>query len=317
MRFANILSGLAAGVTSMALAGVALAQDGITGLETVGKPHADDAGFLPAATGFQPAATELARDQQWLDHVLLYLCYGVVALVMALILIVIVRFNSRANPTPARFTHNTPLEIVWTLIPVLILVTLGSFSLPILFKQQEIPVADVTIKATGNQWYWSYEYPDEGISFDAFRVDGSTKVASLGDDQPMGTPEIHDEIADMKLKALGYSPDEFLLATDNAVVVPVGKTIVVQVTGSDVIHAWTIPAFAVKQDAVPGRIAELWFKAEREGVYFGQCSELCGKDHAYMPITVKVVSEQVYADWLARTKTADAGTTAPVQVATN
>ena len=317
MRFANILSGLAAGVTSMALAGVALAQDGITGLETVGKPHADDAGFLPAATGFQPAATELARDQQWLDHVLLYLCYGVVALVMALILIVIVRFNSRANPTPARFTHNTPLEIVWTLIPVLILVTLGSFSLPILFKQQEIPVADVTIKATGNQWYWSYEYPDEGISFDAFRVDGSTKVASLGDDQPMGAPEIHDEIADMKLKALGYSPDEFLLATDNAVVVPVGKTIVVQVTGSDVIHAWTIPAFAVKQDAVPGRIAELWFKAEREGVYFGQCSELCGKDHAYMPITVKVVSEQVYADWLARTKTADAGTTAPVQVATN
>ena len=121
----------------------------------------------------------------------------------------------------------------------------------------------------------------------------------------------------MKLKALGYSPDEFLLATDNAVVVPVNKTVVVQVTASDVIHAWTIPAFAVKQDGVPGRIAELWFTAEREGVYFGQCSELCGKDHSYMPITVKVVSQQVYDDWVARTKTADAGSSAPIQVANN
>ncbi len=310
MRFANILSGLAAGITSVALAGAALAEDGIMGLEVVGKPHAE-------GTGFQPAVTELARDQHWLDGLLLYLCIGVVAFVSLLLLIVILRFNKRVNPTPARFTHNTPLEIVWTLIPVLILVTLGSFSLPILFKEQEIPVGDVTIKATGNQWYWSYEYPDLGIAFDAFRVDGATKVESLGDDQPMGEPQIHDEIADMKLKALGYAPDEFLLATDNAVVVPVNKTIVVQVTGADVIHAWAIPAFAVKQDGVPGRIAELWFKAEKEGVYFGQCSELCGKDHAYMPITVKVVSQQVYDDWVARTKTADAGTKAPVQVANN
>ncbi len=310
MRFANILSGLAAGITSAALAGAAFAEDGIMGLEVVGKPHAE-------GVNFQPAATELARDQQWLDAVLLYLCVGVVALVTALLLIVILRFNQRANPKPARFTHNTPLEIVWTLIPVLILVVLGSFSLPILFKQQEIPVADVTIKATGNQWYWSYEYPDLGIAFDAYRVDGATKVESLGDDQPMGEPQVHDEIADMKLKALGYSPDEFLLATDNAVVVPVNKTVVVQVTASDVIHAWTIPAFAVKQDGVPGRIAELWFTAEREGVYFGQCSELCGKDHSYMPITVKVVSQQVYDDWVARTKTADAGSSAPIQVANN
>jgi cytochrome c oxidase subunit 2 len=206
---------------------------------------------------------------------------------------VVVRFNQRANPTPARFTHNTPLEIVWTLIPVLILVVLGSFSLPILFKEQEIPVADVTIKATGNQWYWSYEYPDEGLAFDSFLLDKSALAAN------------------------GYAEDEYLLATDNAVVVPVNKTIVVQVTGADVIHAWAIPAFAVKQDGVPGRIAELWFKADKEGIYFGQCSELCGKDHSYMPITVKVVSQQVYEDWVARTKTADAGTTAPVQVANN
>lgn len=286
MRFANILPGLAAAITSISPGAAALAQDGITGLTAVGKPHAD-------GIGFQPAATELARDQQWLDGVLLWLCIAVAGFVVILLAIVILRFNSRANPKPARFTHNTPLEIVWTLIPILILVVLGSFSLPILFKQQEIPVADVTIKATGNQWFWSYEYPDLGIAFDSFLLDRA------------------------KLAEYGYSPDEYLLATDNAVVVPVGKTVVVQVTGADVIHAWAIPAFAVKQDGVPGRIAELWFKAETEGVYFGQCSELCGKDHAYMPITVKVVSETVYNDWVARTKSADAGTSAAVQVASN
>lgn len=310
MRLAKHLTGLFAGISAMTFAVAVRAQDALNGLPVIGKPH-------PDGIGFQPASTELAVDQQWLDQVLMYLSFIVSGLVIGLLLIVILRFNRRANPTPARFTHNTPLEIVWTLIPVLILVVLGANSLPILFKQQEIPKAEVLIKATGNQWYWSYEYPDLGISFDAFRVDGATKVASLGDDQPMGTPEVHDEIADMKLKALGYTPDEFLLATDNAVVVPVGKIVVVQVTGADVIHSWTIPAFAVKQDGVPGRIAELWFKADKEGVYFGQCSELCGKDHAYMPITVKVVSEQVFNDWVAKTKTADAGTTAPVTVAAN
>ena len=284
MRFATILSGLAATLTATIGAGAALAQDGITGLEIVGKP-------VPDGTGFQPAVTELARDQQWLDGMLLYLCIGVVALVLALLLVVILRYNSRTNPTPAKFTHNTPVEIVWTLLPILILVVLGSFSLPILFKQQEIPEGDVVIKAIGNQWFWSYEYPDEGIAFDSFM---------LGREG---------------LEAAGYSQDEYLLATDTAVVVPVGKDVVVQVTANDVIHAWTIPAFAVKQDGVPGRIAELWFNADREGVYFGQCSELCGKDHAYMPITVKVVSQEVYDDWVARTKSAGLGVSADVQVA--
>ena len=284
MRFANTLSGLGVALTSIVIAAAALAQDGITGLESIGKPHAE-------GTGFQPAVTELARDQQWLDLVLLYLCIAVSGFVVLLLAYVVVRFNSRANPTPSRFTHNTPVEIVWTLAPVLILVGLGSVTLPILFKQQEIPAAEVTIKATGNQWYWSYEYPDAGIAFDSFLLERSALAAN------------------------GYAPDEYLLATDNAVVVPVNKTIVVQVTGADVIHSWTIPAFAVKQDGVPGRIAELWFKAEKEGVYFGQCSELCGKDHAYMPITVKVVSQSVYDDWVARTKTAALGTSAPVQVA--
>ena len=284
MRFATFLSGLGASFASSLIAASAWAQDGITGLETVGKP-------LPEGMGFQPPATELARDQQWLDHMLLYLCIAVVALVTVLLIVVILRFNSRANPTPAKFSHNSPLEITWTLIPILILVVLGSFSLPTLFKQQEIPAGDLVIKATGNQWFWSYEYADQGIAFDSFL---------LGRDQ---------------LEAAGYAPDEYLLATDNAVVVPVNKTIVVQVTGADVIHSWTVPAFAVKQDGVPGRIAQLWFKAEREGVYFGQCSELCGKDHAYMPITVKVVSQEVYDDWVARTKTAGLGTSAPVRVA--
>ncbi len=284
MRIATFLSGLGAALTSTMMAAAAMAQDGITGLEIVGAPHAD-------GTGFQPAATELARDQQWLDHMLLWLCIAVAGFVVLLLAIVILRFNSRSNPTPAKFTHNTPVEIVWTLIPVLILVVLGSFSLPILFKQQEIPEGDVVIKAIGNQWYWSYEYPDEEIAFDSFM---------LGREG---------------LEAAGYSQSEYLLATDTAVVVPVNKTVVVQVTAADVIHSWTVPAFAVKQDAVPGRIAELWFKAEREGIYFGQCSELCGKDHAYMPITVKVVSQEVYDDWVQRTKTAGLGVSAPVQVA--
>ena len=284
MRFASTLSGLGAALTASLISAAAWAQDGITGLETVGKPHAQ-------GTGFQPAATELARDQQWLDHMLLYLCIAVVAFVLVLLAIVILRYNSRSNPTPAKFTHNSPLEVTWTLIPVLILVVLGSFSLPILFKQQEIPVGDVTIKATGNQWYWSYEYVDEGFAFDSFMLPKEDLAAN------------------------GYAEDEYLLATDTAVVVPIGKTVVVQTTGADVIHSWTIPAFGVKQDAVPGRLGELWFAAETEGVFFGQCSELCGKDHAYMPITVKVVSEAAYADWLAEAKQEYAGTPQTVKVA--
>ena len=159
-------------------------------------------------------------------------------------------------------------------MPILILVFIGSFSLPVLFNQQEIPEADVTIKATGYQWYWGYEYPDHEFAFDSFLLQ-------------------REELAEY-----GYNDDEYLLATDAAMVVPVGKTIVVQVTGADVIHSWTIPAFGVKQDGIPGRLAELWFRADTEGVYFGQCSELCGKDHAYMPITVKVVSEEAYEAWL-------------------
>ena len=276
MRFLTSSFGLGAVTVSTLMATAVRAQDALDGLETVGKP-------VPMGTGFQPAATSIARDVQWLDGFLLVIITAITLFVVALLVFVIARYNRKSNPKPATFTHNSPLEIAWTLVPIVILVVIGAFSLPVLFYQQEIPEPDLTIKATGYQWYWGYEYPDEGIVFDSFMLQ-------------------RDE-----LEEYGYNPDEYLLATDNAVVVPVNKTVVVQVTAGDVIHSWTVPAFGVKQDGVPGRLAELWFRADREGVYFGQCSELCGKDHAYMPITVKVVSEEAYAQWLEGAKEEFAG----------
>jgi cytochrome c oxidase subunit 2 len=269
MRIISKIFGVIAGMSAMP----ALAQDG---LEIIGVP-------IDRGLGFQPAVTELARDLQWLDAMILYIITAIVVFVTALMGYVIIRYNRRANPNPASFTHNSPVEIAWTVIPVLILTVIGVYSLPVLFKQQEIPEADLTIKVTGNQWYWGYEYVDHGFGFDSFMI-GDGKV-------------LNDEV-EAELVAAGYTRDEFLLATDTAVVVPVGQIVVMQLTGADVIHSWTIPAFGVKQDAVPGRLSQLWFKAEKEGVYFGQCSELCGKDHAYMPITVKVVSQEAYKEWL-------------------
>lgn len=299
MRFSTVMSGMAAAGLAVLTSGAAFAQQA---LEIIGQP-------VPGGMGFQPSATELKHDIVWLDTMLNYIIFGIVIFVTALLIYVIVRFNSRANPTPARFTHNSPLEVAWTLIPIVILVFIGAFSLPILFKQQEIPVGDVTIKATGYQWYWGYEYVDEGVAFDSYLVDGAYKIndeaAGWGDDQPMSIPMTLTDVAIQKLEYFGYAKEQFLLATDTAVVVPVGKTIVVQVTAADVIHSWKVPAFGVMQDAVPGRTAGLWFKAEQEGIYFGQCSELCGQMHAYMPITVKVVSEAAYAQWLTKAKAGD------------
>jgi len=316
MRLSTVMNGIAAAGIAMLASGAALAQQA---LEIIGQP-------VNGAMGFQPAATELADDIHWLDGMILYIITAIVIFVTALLIYVILRYNAKANPTPARFTHNSPLEVAWTIIPVVILVFIGAFSLPILFKQQEIPVGDVTIKATGNQWYWSYEYVDEGISFDSYLIDADYKIddeaAGWGDDQEMGTPMVLNDIAIKKLEYFGYSREQFLLATDTAVVVPVGKVVVVQVTASDVIHSWKVPAFGVMQDAVPGRTAALWFKAEKEGIFFGQCSEICGQRHAYMPITVKVVSEAAYAEWLAKAKAGDVKLShvmadAPVQVAAN
>lgn len=266
------------GLLGALAAGPALAQDG---LEIIGRP-------TNGSMGFQPAVTELARDIHWLDGMVNVIMFAIVIFVTGLMGYCIVRYNQKANTKPASFTHHTPVEIAWTIVPIVILVGIGAFSLPVLFKQQEIPTADITIKATGYQWYWGYEYVDHEFGFDSYMI-GSP--ATGGDNRL--TPEVEAQLTEA-----GYSRDEWLLATDTAVVVPVNKTIVMQMTGGDVIHSWTIPAFGVKQDAVPGRLAELWFKAEQEGIYFGQCSELCGIAHAYMPITVKVVSQEAYDAWL-------------------
>jgi len=276
MRMMTGLSGIAAGFGTLWGAGMAFAQE--TGL--AGKP-------VDGNTGFQPAATELARDLQGLDHMLLIIIGVITLFVTVLLLFVAFRFNEKRNKTPARFTHNSPLEVAWTLVPIVILVIIGSFSLPVLFKQLEIPAADIVVKVTGNQWYWSYNYPDEGVAFDSFLI---------------GDGKIMNADVEAQLVAAGYTKEDFLLATDNAMVIPVNKTIVVELTGADVIHAWMVPALGVQTSAVPGRLNHLWFKAEHEGTYFGQCSTLCGKDHSYMPITVKVVSEAAYAEWLVKAK---------------
>ena len=286
MRMIARLTGLMAIVMGLPVA----AQDG---LEIIGKP-------VDKLLGFQPPVTELARDVQWLDDMVLWVIVAITLLVTALLAYVIVRYNQKANPNPSSFTHNSPLEVAWTVVPIVVLVFIGAFSLPVLFKQQEIPEGDIHIKVTGYQWYWGYEYTDHEFGFDSFMI-GEGQV-------------LNDEV-EAELIAAGYSRDEFLLATDTSVVVPVNKVVVMDVTGADVIHSWTIPAFGVKQDAVPGRIAQLWFKAEKEGVYFGQCSELCGKSHAYMPITVKVVSQEVYDAWLVGAIDEYAGTPLDFQVA--
>ena len=268
------------------LAGVAQAQENFQGLETIGKPE-------PKGIGFQFPATELMRDLVWLDNFLLVIITVISVFVTCLLAYAAFKFHRSRNDTPGTFTHHSVVEVAWTVVPVGILVVIGAFSLPILFKQQEIPEADVTIKVTGYQWYWGYEYVDHDFGFDSVMLQ-------------------KDELADY-----GYAPDEYLLATDTAVVVPVGATVVMQLTGADVIHSWTIPAFGVKQDAVPGRLAELWFAAEKEGVYFGQCSELCGQAHAYMPITVKVVSQDQYNAWLSGAIEELAGVPQSVRVASN
>jgi cytochrome c oxidase subunit 2 len=191
-----------------------------------------------------------------------------------LLVIVIFRFNARANPVPSKTTHNTLIEVVWTIVPVMILTAIAVPSFKLLFLQQTLPQADVTIKATGKQWFWSYAYPDAKIEFDSIMLQDKDRKP----DQPR------------------------LLAVDNEVVVPVNKVVRVQVIGADVIHAFAVPSFGIKIDAVPGRLNETWFKATREGVYYGQCSELCGKDHAFMPIAVRVVGEKEYEAWLEQAK---------------
>lgn len=228
----------------------------------------------PGGVHFQEAATAIAREIHGIDTMLLWIIIPITIFVTALLVWVILFHNRRANPAPARFTHNSPLEVAWTVGPILILIFIGAFTIPALRHQQIMPEADVTIKVTGYQWHWGYEYVDHGVEFMSFMLQ-------------------RDELAEA-----GYEDRHYLLATDTQVVVPVGRNVVMQVTAADVIHSWAMPAFGVKQDGVPGRLAQLWFNVEEEGIYFGQCSELCGQAHAYMPITVRAVSEAEYIAWL-------------------
>jgi cytochrome c oxidase subunit II len=228
----------------------------------------------PWQMGLQQSASPVMDDIVWFHDFLVWVIVAIAVFVLALLIIVAVRFNERANPVPSRTTHNTLIEVIWTVVPVVILVAIAVPSFRLLFLQLNTPQADVTIKATGKQWFWTYNYPDAKLEFDSLMLQDNERKA--------GQPR--------------------LLAVDNEVVVPVNKVVRVLTTGADVIHAFAVPSFGIKIDAVPGRINETWFKATREGWYYGQCSELCGKDHAFMPIAVRVVNDREYAAWLDQAK---------------
>jgi cytochrome c oxidase subunit 2 len=242
----------------------------------------------PWQMGFQPAASTVMEAIDKFHDILLVIITAITVFVLALLLYVVWRFREKRNPTPSKTAHNTTLEVAWTVIPVLILVFIAFKSFPLLYYTDVTPEPELTIKATGHQWYWSYEYPDDGnFTFDAYMIADGDIDPSKG-----------------QLR---------LLETDNRVVVPVDTVVRIQMTAADVLHAWAVPAFGVKEDAVPGRLNESWFKATKEGVFYGQCSELCGNNHAYMPIAVEVVSKEQYRQWVteAQTKFARADGTPP------
>ena len=255
-------------LTVLAITVVAILTGAEAALAGLGQPS-------PWQVGLQQSASPVMDNIIWFHDFLLYIITVIAGFVLVLLVVVMVRFNARANPLPSRTTHNTFIEIAWTLIPIVILMFIAVPSFKLLFLQLNVPAADLTVKATGKQWYWSYSYPDNGqFEFDSLML----KEGERKEGQPR------------------------LLAVDNEMVVPVNKTVRVITTGSDVIHSFAVPSFGIKIDAVPGRINETWFTATREGVYYGQCSELCGKDHAFMPIAVHVVSEQAFSAWVEEAK---------------
>jgi cytochrome c oxidase subunit II len=273
MKIANKLVALMAGLFVLLASAAAWAA--------VGQPE-------PWQMGLQDAATPIAEFIAWLHDFLLWIITAITAFVLGLMLYIFVRFNAKANPVPSKNTHNTLLEVAWTVIPILILVVIAVPSLRLLYLQRDIPVADMTLKIIGNpSWNWTYEYPDLGLN-----EDGSAKVTFTS------------YLKSREDAAKDNVP--YLLATDVPVVVPVNKTVKLIVTSDPegIIHAWTIPSFGMKIDAIPGRLNEDWFKATKEGVYYGQCSELCGKDHAYMPIEVHVVPQADFDAWANKAKTA-------------
>lgn len=260
MGNAKRIAGLAAlaGVTLMA--GAAFAG-------VVGQP-------TPGGIGLQEAASPLKHDAHvFHDLILMPIITFITLLVLGLLLWVVFRYNRKANPTPATWSHNTTIEVIWTLVPVLILAFIAVFSFRLLYRYNDMPPPDVTVKVTGYQWNWGYEYPDQGVS---------EYISNL-------LPE--DEARAQRVP--------YLLAADEPMVVPVGQTVRLIVTAADVIHAVALPAFGLKTDAVPGRVNETWFRAERTGVYYGQCSELCGVNHAYMPLQINVVTQAEFEAWVA------------------
>lgn len=279
----RITSFLGAGMLSVLMSTAAFAQE----------QH----GPTEKAIGMQPAATDVASQiHEFYYFWLIPIGIAIVGLVAILMLIVIFRFNEKANPEPKKFSHNTMLEVAWTLIPVLILVVIAFKSFPLLYEEDVIPPSDLVVKATGYQWYWEYTYSDPGGDPDKSFTYSSVML---------------DEDA---AKAAGKPR---LLGVDNPLVVPAGKTVTVQVQGADVIHSFAVPSFGVKVDAVPGRLNEIWFKADKPGIYYGQCSELCGANHAFMPIEVDVVPQAEYDAWLKKTQAdyAQLETRQPVQLA--
>ena len=273
------LSGVAA--AAALLAGPALAQD------RVGEP-------TPGGIGLQPGVTDVANAAAFFHNGILMPIITVISLfVLGLLLWVMVRYNKRANPVPARFTHNTSVEILWTVVPVVILLAIAVFSYRLLFTWHDMPRADLTMKVTGYQWYWGVEFPDQKV------------------------PEVIQTILPEDQAKAQNRP--YRLAVDNPVYVPQGKVVRVLITGNDVIHAFGVPAFGFVFDAIPGRVNETWFKADRPGTYYGQCRELCGVDHAFMPFEIRVVPEAQFAAWVAskggamggRAATAAAQPTAP------
>jgi cytochrome c oxidase subunit II len=263
-KSARFVGAAAAGsLAAVAGAGAAWAQEQVQGYAT------------PGQMSLMEPQTPIARELTFFHNsILLPLTIVISLFVLALLVYVMFRFNEKANPTPSRTTHHALLEVAWTIVPVLILVVIAVPSFRLLTHQLVMPTSDVTVKVTGKQWYWSYDYPkDQGGGF--------------------GIDSILKDEKDMK------PGDLRLLAVDNEAVVPVGKVVRLQVTAADVIHSFVIQSFGIRIDAVPGRLNETWFKAEKEGIYYGQCSKICGKDHAYMPIAFRVVSPDKYAEWLA------------------
>ena len=237
----------------------------------------------PKQIYFQEAVTPIAEEIHRVHDLVNWIIIAITVFVMVLMLYVMWRFSEKRNPIPSRTTHNTTIEVLWTVVPVFILVLIAIPSFKLLYAQYTFPPPDLTIKATGNAWNWTHELPDQGIRVDSVMLQDNEREEAIKSGMP----------ADQVPRNL---------AVNNEVLVPVNKVVHVLVTASDVIHSWTIPSFGSKVDAVPGRITATWFKATKEGIYFGQCSELCGKDHAFMPIAIRVVKDPVFADWAKAVK---------------